>query len=206
MSQISNEQKLIDGLNEHYSESLASIQEISYNVSNDRYFLDINFKALHVDNIPALTADKLEVTHSCSTDTILFDESNSTLYLIEFKEQWPSDKKSRVNIRLKCYDTLSKLCLFWVNILGYKREDFFNLRFKYCLITRGGKGHLTSNSSFLDALDYTNQCFKLKLLEKTFVDEAKILITPKHIHKLLSRVTQQKQMIYHNTDKTQIHF
>ena len=200
MSQISKEQTLIDGLKEHYAESLASLKEVSYNVTNERNFIEIDFESIHMDKVPALMADKSEVHNSFSTDTILLDNSNNTLYLIEFKEKWPKD--DNLSIRLKCYDTLSKLCLFWVNILGYRKIEFFELRIKYCLVTRASKNNDFRNPSFLNALNQTKQCFKLKLLEKTFVDETRIFVNPVHVHELLSRITQKNKMIYHHLDKS----
>lgn len=200
MSQNSREKKLMDGLEKHYSGSLLPLKDVSYNVTNKRNFIDIDFKAIHMDKVPALMADKSELNNIFSTDTILLDSSNNTLYLIEFKEKWPKDDKS--NLRLKCYDTLSKLCLFWVNILGYKKIDFFELKIRYCLITRTSKKNDAKNISFLNALDQSKQCFKLKLLEKSFVDKTRIIVNPEHIHQLLSRITKQNDMVYYHPDQS----
>ena len=74
-----------------------------------------------------------------SADTLIYSYHNDSLYLIEFKEGWPRHKDktdSNSDIRLKCYDSISKLCLFWVNILGKPRKDFFDLKINYCLILK----------------------------------------------------------------------
>ena len=202
MSLISDEQKIIDGLKHCYSENISSMKEVSYNQANQRDFIEINCDVLHIDKVFATLSNGSKISNCFSTDTIILDESNSTLYLIEFKEQWPKNKEPKHTIRLKCYDTLSKLCLFWINNLNFDREDFFRLKFKYCLITRPTKGNDKYPVSFLNALDLSSQCFKLKILEKTFVEETKILVSPNQIHQFLSRITKNGQMIYHHTDKS----
>lgn len=205
MSQISNEKRLIVGLEDYYSDSLTTIKETSCNTTANRDFVEVDFQVLHVDKINPLLTDGCEISHCFSVDTIIFNESKSTLYLIEFKEQWPKRDQNH-KIRLKCYDTLSKLCLFWINKLSGSKEDFFNLKFKYCLITRGKSKRQEYHPSFLTALNISNQCFKLKLLENSFVEETKILITPEQIYKFLSNTTQKMDMTYHNDDGSKIHF
>lgn len=198
----SNEQLLIDELHKKHKNNLASVKEISYNDSDKRNFIEIDFKALHLDKIPVkIVRDNYTMQGSSSVDTIIYDSSKNTLYLIEFKEHFPKKKKGEKtngSLRLKCYDTLAKLCFFWTNELKYYREDFFKLKFKYCLITRNSNTH----PSFLNSLNSSNQAFKLKLLEGTFVDETRIIVKPSDIHKLLSRITSVPDMVYHNSDKT----
>lgn len=205
MCQISNEKKLIVGLEDYYSSSLTTIKETSCNTTANRDFVEIDFQVLHVDKINPLLTDGCEISNCLSVDTIIFNESKNTLYLIEFKEQWPHRDQNH-KIRLKFYDTLSKLCLFWINKLNGSKEDFFNLKFKYCLITRGKLKKQEYHSSFLTALNLSSQCFKLKLLETSFVEETKILITPMQIYSFLSNATQKINMIYHNDDGSKIHF
>jgi hypothetical protein len=134
---------------------------------------------------------------------LIYDHSNNFLYLIEFKESWPRDKSDASSeIRLKCYDSIAKLCLFWVNILGKPRKEFFDLNINYCLITR--LKNETSHPSALAALNSTKQVFQLKMLENTFVNQTNILVTPTGIYKLLSRITRVPNMIYTKKDGTKL--
>lgn len=190
---ITSEGKLlVDSLEKKYYEHLALLKDISYNDSDDKYFINMEFQSLHFDKIPAFMADGYQNAKSCSVDTLIYSQDNDTIYLIEFKENWP--KHSGAEIRLKCYDSISKLCLFWTNVLGKQRTDFFKLRINYCLITRASKA--CDHPNFLAALNSTRETFQLKMLENTIVDQTRILVTPDSIFKLLSRITKVQEMKY----------
>lgn len=197
----SDNKLLINSLEENYSEHLSYLENISYNDSDDKYFIKMDFKSLHFDKIPAFMSDGYKNNKSCSVDTLIYSQDNDSLYLIEFKENWP--KHSGAEIRLKCYDSIAKLCLFWTNVLGKKRSDFFKLKINYCLITRASKAKSCEHPSFLAALNNTRETFQLKMLENTIVDQTRILITPDSIFKLLSRITKVEEMIYVNRDSTE---
>ncbi|MDV7613711.1 hypothetical protein R4666_00980 [Acinetobacter baumannii] len=199
MSITSDSKFLFESLETRYSEYIASLKDISYNESDDRYFIEMDFQSLHFDKIPALMADGYENEKSFSVDTLIYSPENDCLYLLEFKENWP--KKSGPEIRLKCYDSISKLCLFWINVLGKCRTDFFNLTIKYCLITRST--HKVCHSSFLTALNSSREVFQLKMLENTIVSQTRILVTPDSIFKFLSNITNVKEMKYIYPDKTE---
>ena len=165
----------------------------------------MSFQSLHFDKVPAFYSDNYENKESSSVDTLIYSYQNDSLYLIEFKEGWPRHKDktdSNSDIRLKCYDSTSKLCLFWVNILGKPRKDFFDLKINYCLITRPKKGN--THQSAVDALNSTRQAFQLKMLENTFVDQTRILVTPYKIYKLLSRITSVNNMAYVKSDGSKL--
>jgi len=187
-------------LENNYSEYLATLKDISYNDAGKKYFIDMDFKSLHFDKIPAFMVDGYENSKCCSVDTLIYCEQSDTLYLIEFKENWP--KKSGSEIRLKCYDSISKLCLFWTNILNKSREDFFKLNINYCLITRSTHSVITSD--FLSALNSSKEAFQLKMLENTIVNKTRIFVTPSSIFSLLSRITKINTMTYIQRDSTEV--
>ena len=203
MSTISNELFLLNELEKKYSTHISYLKDISYNPTGKRDFIEIDFKSLHFDKVPAFYSDKYENSQSNSADTLIYDYSNNFLYLIEFKESWPRDKSDASSeIRLKCYDSIAKLCLFWVNILGKPRKEFFDLNINYCLITR--LKNENSHPSALIALNSTKQVFQLKMLENTFVNQTNILVTPTGIYKLLSRITRVPNMIYTKKNGTKL--
>lgn len=192
MSITSDSKLLFDSLESKFSEHLFPLNEISYNESDSREFIVMNFNSLHFDKIPAFMSDGYENRKSSSVDTLIYSHENDSLYLIEFKERWP--KHSGAEIRLKGYDSISKLCLFWTNILKRNRQDFFKLKINYCLITRSSKP--CNNANFLAALNNTREAFQLKMLENTLVEKTRVLVTPDAIYKFLSRITGVNEMIY----------
>lgn len=197
MLTTSDSKLLFDNLNIKYPEHLSPLKDISYNDSDDKYFIEMDFNSLHFDKIPAFMSDGYENRKSCSVDTLIYSQENDSLYLIEFKENWP--KNSGADIRLKCYDSISKLCLFWTNVLGKSRHDFFKLKIKYCLITRST--HACQHPRFLEAINSTRETFQLKMLENTIVEQTRILVTPESIYKFLSRITSVKRMKYIHRNK-----
>ncbi|WP_065712602.1 hypothetical protein [Acinetobacter baumannii] len=203
MSIISNELFLLNELETKYSSHISYIKDISYNTTGKRDFIEMDFKSIHFDKVPAFYSDQYENTQSTSADTLIYNHENDYLYLIEFKESWPRDKSdSSTDIRLKCYDSIAKLCLFWVNILKKPRKEFFDLKINYYLITR--PKNMTNHPSALAALNSTRQVFQLKMLENTVVDQANILVTPKGIYKFLSTITGVSDMVYINKDSTRL--
>ncbi len=206
MSTISNEFFLLTELEKTYISHISDIKDISQNTTGQKDFIEMDFKSLHFDKVPAFYSDKYENTEASSADTLIYSHDNDSLYLIEFKEGWPRHHKDKdyVNsdIRLKCYDSISKLCLFWVNILEKPRRDFFDLKINYCLITRPQDGN--THPSALNALNSTRQAFQLKMLENTVVDKTRILVTPNSIYKFLSRITNVNDMVYVNKDSSRL--
>lgn len=205
MSTISNELVLLNELEKKYISHISNITDISTNTTGNKKFIEMDFNSLHFDKVPAFYSDSYENKESSSADTLIYSYHNDSLYLIEFKEGWPRHKDksdSNSDIRLKCYDSISKLCLFWVNILGKSRRDFFDLKINYCLITRPKGGNL--HPSAVNALNSTKQAFQLKMLENTLVDQTRILVTPNGIYKLLSRITRVNDMVYVKSDGSKI--
>lgn len=201
----SNELFLLSELEKKYISSIADITDISTNTTGNKKFIEMDFNSLHFDKVPAFYSDSYENKECSSADTLIYSYHNDSLYLIEFKEGWPRHKDktdSNSDIRLKCYDSISKLCLFWVNILGKSRRDFFDLKINYCLITRPKNGNL--HHSAVNALNSTRQAFQLKMLENTLVDQTRILVTPNAIYKLLSRITGVNNMAYVKSDGSKL--
>lgn len=201
----SNELFLLSELEKKYISSIADITDISTNTTGNKKFIEMDFNSLHFDRVPAFYSDSYENKESCSADTLIYSHHNNSLYLIEFKEGWPRHKDktdSNSDIRLKCYDSISKLCLFWVNVLKKSRKEFFDLKINYCLITRPKNGN--SHPSAVNALNSTKQAFQLKMLENTLVDQTRILVTPNSIYKLLSRITGVSDMAYVQSDGSKL--
>ena len=205
MSITSNELNFLSELEKKYISSISDITDISTNTTGNKKFIEMNFNSLHFDKVPAFYSDSYENKECSSADTLIYSYHNDSLYLIEFKEGWPRHKDktdSNSDIRLKCYDSISKLCLFWVNILGKPRREFFDLKINYCLITRPKHGNL--HASALDALNSTRQAFQLKMLENTVVDQTRILVTTNSIYKFLSKITNINDMVYVNSDGSKL--
>lgn len=200
-SSITGAELILRSLEEEYSSYLSPIIDISKDTSGSRDFIEMDFNALHFDKIPYLwNIDKKE-KGAFSVDTILFDSTKQILYLVEFKSSWPQ-KKTAQELRFKCYESLGKLLKYWTLILKKDRKEFFDIAINYCVITRPKSNQDINKASFLDALDFSGNFFKLKFLDGTFVDETRIILDKEQIFKFLSRVTGVTEMSYHRTDGT----
>lgn len=197
---------IIQELEKNFPKNLTSITEISKNKVKNETFIEMDFNCIEFDAIPYFYLEwkdkdgrnKEGINDHFSVDTLLFDDNNQTLYLIEFKSSWP---KSPTNeIRFKCYESLAKLMSFWILHLKRNREDFFKIKIKYCVITRAQKNQDIHHASFVDALDVSGNYFKLRSLNGLFVEKTRIIVDPKIIFTFLSRITKVNQMKYHTHD------
>ena len=78
MSTISNELFLLNELEKKYSTHISYLKDISYNPTGKRDFIEIDFKSLHFDKVPAFYSDNYENSQSNSSFD-LFDVSLKSL-------------------------------------------------------------------------------------------------------------------------------
>ncbi|MDG1646626.1 hypothetical protein ACA373_22070 [Erwinia sp. STN24] len=195
---ISNEKKLIEFIESKYSCFSGTLSEISKNGEN--LFIDMDCTLIHLDKIPMLI-DSGDVEANCfSVDTLVYCNEKDCLYLIEFKEGWPQGDSAK-ELRFKCYETMSKLIRNWSSNIGI-RQDFFNLKIKYVVITRPPKKNVDENGeinkSFLSVLDASKGFFKLQVLNKTYVDDVRVFVEDEKIFRFLSRITNHHCMNYYH--------
>ncbi|MEQ5553892.1 hypothetical protein ABN349_00895 [Providencia rettgeri] len=192
--------ELLVSLTSKYPDLVKPIGDVSRNDLGER-FIEMDFDCVHLDKIPFMINSTDEEKNCFCTDTIVFDEERETIYLIEFKTGWPKKENSK-EIRFKCYETISKLSKHWSIFLNKNRSDFFNLKIKYCLITRGAKKQDITHHSFLKVLNGSIGFFKLKTLDNTIVDETRVIINEADIFSFLSRITGCNSMEYYNKDRS----
>ncbi len=196
---------IIKSLEKQYSQHIATITDISRDTSKGKEFIEMGFKSLHFDKVPYLWSADKEGAIAFSVDTLLFDSTKDILYLVEFKSRWPKEKEGQ-ELRLKCYESLGKLLKYWVTILQNDRLSFFDIKIKYCVITRARARQNPKNESFVDALEVSQNFFKLKYLDGAFLDETRIIVDDEKIFRFLTRVTGFKSMIYHKADGSVVHY
>ncbi|NBM92715.1 MULTISPECIES: hypothetical protein [Proteus] len=195
-----NAEELLISLTSKYPDLVKPIGDVSQSDSGER-FIEMDFECIHLDKIPFMVNQSDEERNCFCTDTLIFDEERETIYLIEFKTGWPKKENSK-EIRFKCYEAIAKLSKHWSIFLNKNRSDFFNLKIKYCLITRGSKKQDITHPSFLNVLNGSIGFFKLKTLDNTIVDETRVIINEQDIFSFLSRITKSHSMRYYNKDRS----
>lgn len=191
---------LIENLKRNFESDICLLEDISKDTHNDHLFIQMDYKSIHFDKVPYQWSEGKLDLHSFCVDTLIHDKNNNTLYLIEFKSGWPKGKTQE--LRLKAYESIGKLMKYWQYNLKKDRKDFFEIKVRYCLITRAQSKQDSSNPRFLDALSTSRNVFSLKNLDNTIVEKTAILIDPEDIFKFLSRITGVNEMRYHHINKT----
>lgn len=169
---------IYDSLVTEFPGAMQEVSELSRNVQGKKDFVRCDAKAFNFDTLLNIGGTKNQKEKS--PDALFF--YGGTLYFVEFKE----GGHDRADIRQKIHEGIVTLFQYAFSRGIVDRDSFLDIEIKYAVIRRGSA---RGESSFLLALEKSQDIFSLKNIEGLLVKETTVRWNPDSILKLLKKIS-----------------